>query len=116
MSEEMFQTEKDYGFTMAIAKSMLEKGLITVCELSLIHIQMCIRDSLGESYNRRRYLTAYSKEQEVEFGTVYIDRDGANPDTYSEGVILSSSSATLGAVSYTHLDVYKRQGMMPAPM
>ncbi|MEL5896948.1 glycosyl hydrolase family 18 protein [Clostridium sporogenes] len=51
---------------------------------------------LGESYNRRRYLTAYSKEQEVEFGTVYIDRDGANPDTYSEGVILSSSSATLG--------------------
>lgn len=51
---------------------------------------------LGESYNRRRYLTTYSKEQEVEFGTVYIDRDGANPDTYSEGVILSSSSATLG--------------------
>ncbi len=51
---------------------------------------------LGESYNRRRYLTAYSKEQEVEFGTVYIDRDGATPDTYSEGVILSSSSATLG--------------------
>ncbi|HLS53889.1 MAG TPA: hypothetical protein VK031_07935, partial [Tissierellaceae bacterium] len=51
---------------------------------------------LGESYNRRRYLTAYSKEQEVEFGTVYIDRDGGSPDTYSEGVILSSSSATLG--------------------
>jgi hypothetical protein len=51
---------------------------------------------LGESYNRRRYLTAYSKEQEVEFGTVYIDRDGGSPDTNSEGVILSSSSATLG--------------------
>lgn len=32
MSEEMFQTEKDYGVTMAIAKSMLEKGLITVSE------------------------------------------------------------------------------------
>lgn len=32
ISEEMFQTEKDYGITMAIAKSMLEKGLITVCE------------------------------------------------------------------------------------
>ncbi len=32
MSEEMFQAEKDYGITMAIAKSMLEKGLITVCE------------------------------------------------------------------------------------
>ena len=32
MSEEMFQTEKDYGVTMAIAKSMLEKGLITISE------------------------------------------------------------------------------------
>ena len=29
MSEEMFNSEKDYGITMAIAKSMLEKGLIT---------------------------------------------------------------------------------------
>ena len=32
MSEEMFNTEKDYGITMAIAKSMLEKGLITHSE------------------------------------------------------------------------------------
>lgn len=32
MSEEIFNTEKDYGITMAIAKSMLEKGLITLSE------------------------------------------------------------------------------------
>lgn len=32
MSEEMFNTEKNYGITMAIAKSMLEKGLITISE------------------------------------------------------------------------------------
>lgn len=32
MSEEMFNSEKDYGITMSIAKSMLEKGLITMSE------------------------------------------------------------------------------------
>lgn len=32
MSEEMFNAEKDYGITMAIAKSMLEKGLLTLSE------------------------------------------------------------------------------------
>ena len=32
MSEEMFNAEKDYGITMAIAKSMLEKGLISPSE------------------------------------------------------------------------------------
>lgn len=25
---------------------------------------------LGETYNRRRYLTAYSKQQKTEFGTI----------------------------------------------
>lgn len=30
MSEEMFNSEKDYGITMAIAKSMLDKGLISL--------------------------------------------------------------------------------------
>lgn len=50
---------------------------------------------LSETYNRRRYLTAYGKEQKTDFGTIYIDRHGGNPDTYSEGVILSDTVATL---------------------
>lgn len=32
MSDEIFNAEKDYGITMTIAKSMLEKGLITPSE------------------------------------------------------------------------------------
>ena len=40
MSEEMFQTEKDYGITMAIAKSMLEKGLITISEYEQFEEEM----------------------------------------------------------------------------
>ena len=40
MSEEMFNTEKDYGITMAIAKSMLEKGLLTPCEYDQLEEEM----------------------------------------------------------------------------
>lgn len=40
MSEEMFNTEKDYGITMAIAKSMLEKGLITISEYDQFNEEM----------------------------------------------------------------------------
>lgn len=40
MSEEMFQTEKDYGITMAIAKSMLEKGLISPSEYDQFEEEM----------------------------------------------------------------------------
>lgn len=50
---------------------------------------------LSETYNRRKYLTAYGKEQKTDFGTIYIDRHGGNPDTYSDGVILSDTVATL---------------------
>mgnify|MGYP000858284892 FL=1 len=40
MSEEMFNTEKNYGATMAIAKSMLEKGLLTLCEYDQFEEEM----------------------------------------------------------------------------
>lgn len=40
MSEEMFNTEKNYGITMAIAKSMLEKGLITISEYDQFNEEM----------------------------------------------------------------------------
>ena len=40
MSEEMFNTEKDYGATMSIAKSLLEKGLLTPCEYEQFEEEM----------------------------------------------------------------------------
>ena len=40
MSEEMFNAEKLYQTTMAIAKSMLEKGIITAEEYTIIDTTM----------------------------------------------------------------------------
>lgn len=40
MSDEMFNTEKYYGITMAIAKSMLEKGLINPGEYDQFEEEM----------------------------------------------------------------------------
>ncbi len=40
MSEEMFNAEKLYQATMTIAKSMLEKNLITAEEYSIIDTKM----------------------------------------------------------------------------
>ena len=37
---------------------------------------------LQETYNRRRYLTAYGKEQRTELGSIFIDRNGV-PDSYT---------------------------------
>ncbi|KJZ94731.1 glycosyl hydrolase family 18 protein, partial [Clostridium sp. IBUN13A] len=51
---------------------------------------------LGETYNRRRYLTAYSKQQKTEFGTIYVDRSGGTPDSYTDNVSVSSQMITLG--------------------
>ncbi len=51
---------------------------------------------LSGTYNRRNYLTAYGKEQKAEFGTVYVDRNGGSPDSYSGIVSVSDSIATLG--------------------
>jgi len=48
-----------------------------------------------ETYNRRRYLTAYGKEQRTEFGTIYIDRNGA-PDEYTGSVVVTENMASLG--------------------
>ncbi len=52
----------------------------------------------GDSYNGRRYLTAYAKQQKVEFGTVIIDRYdkyGGSPDSTEGNVSLSNSCLTL---------------------
>ncbi len=51
---------------------------------------------LSGTYNRRRYLTAYAKQQDTAFGTVYVDRNGGAPDSYSGIVAVSDSIATLG--------------------
>ena len=48
------------------------------------------------TYNRRRYLTAYGKEQKTEFGTVYIDRDAGNYSSASGIVSIENGIATLG--------------------
>lgn len=41
---------------------------------------------IGDTYNRRRYLTAYGKQQSVTFGSIIVDRDAGNPSS-TEGVI-----------------------------
>lgn len=51
---------------------------------------------LDETYNRRNYLTAYSKQQKTEFGTIYVDRSGGTPDSYTGNVSVSSQMITLG--------------------
>jgi len=48
-----------------------------------------------ESYNRRRYLTCYGKQQRTSFGTIYTDRNGL-PDSYTGNVIIGETTATLG--------------------
>jgi len=50
---------------------------------------------MQETYNGRHYLTAYSKQQHTEFGTIYIDHD-AMPDSYSGVVSVSETMTTLG--------------------
>lgn len=50
---------------------------------------------MGGTYNRRHYLTAYGKQQDVEFGTEYIDADGT-PDSTSGVVSVENGILTLG--------------------
>ena len=50
---------------------------------------------MSGTYNRRRYLTAYSKQQSVSFGTITVDRDGT-PDSYSGIVSYDNGIAVLG--------------------
>lgn len=47
------------------------------------------------TYNRRHYLTAYSKEQHTEFRTIYVDADGKT-SSYSGIVSFENGVATLG--------------------
>lgn len=51
---------------------------------------------MGEVYNRRRYLTAYAKQQNTEFGDILIDRGGGDVDSYSGIVSVSDYMITLG--------------------
>ncbi len=55
---------------------------------------------VGETYNRRRYLTCYGKTQKTTFGTVYVDRDGT-PDEYTDGIVVGSGTITLSALDGT---------------
>ena len=50
---------------------------------------------MNGTYNRRHYLTAYSKEQHTEFGTIYVDADGTT-SSYSGSVSFENGVATLG--------------------
>lgn len=52
--------------------------------------------SLWGPYNRRRYLTAYGKDQKTEFGTICIDHDGGNYSSASGIVSIENGIATLG--------------------
>lgn len=51
---------------------------------------------MGEVYNRRRYLTAYAKQQNTEFGDILIDRGGGEVDSYSGIASVSDYMITLG--------------------
>lgn len=51
---------------------------------------------IAGTYNGRKYLTAYSKEQKAEFGTIYVDRAGGTPDKYTGVVSVSDSMVSLG--------------------
>lgn len=50
---------------------------------------------MSETYNRRRYLTAYAKQQKAEFGEIIIDHN-AEPDSYGGVVSVSETLVTLG--------------------
>lgn len=54
-----------------------------------------ISPQVGDSYNDRKYLTTYAKQQQVEFGNILIDRDGI-PDEITGAVSFSGTSCTLG--------------------
>ena len=49
-----------------------------------------------EVYNRKRYLTCYGKEQKTSFGTIYIDRGGGTPDSYTGIASISDYMTVLG--------------------
>ena len=57
---------------------------------------------MGDTYNNRRYITSYSKQQKTTFKDIAIDADGT-PDSYSAATV-SSGTLTLaegGTATYT---------------
>ena len=65
------------------------------CRLSLIHIQMCIRDSVQTVMKDK--------------GMAHICIGSAQGDDKAIEAVKLAVASPLLAVSYTHLDVYKRQ-------
>lgn len=59
---------------------------------------------IGDTYNRRRYLTAYSKQQKAEFGTVYVDRHANNPYASTGLVSIQNGALTLATIKATEPD------------
>lgn len=53
-----------------------------------------------ETYKGKRYLTSYSKDQKVEFGSIYIDRNGI-PDNFEGDVIVTTNMAYLAEETAT---------------
>lgn len=53
-----------------------------------------------ETYKGRRYLTSYGKDQKVEFGSTYIDRNGV-PDSFEGDVIVTTNMAYLAEETAT---------------
>ena len=116
------EATKGYG-----AEVVLKGG---VYDLSLIHIQMCIRDSAKGVYYAKDFLTYVTKEMLEQNTSVPADTAGKDVviigggDT---GIDCAAVAFAQGArsilqlelrecemtgktpVSYTHLDVYKRQ-------
>jgi len=55
-----------------------------------------ISPQVGDSYNGRKYLTAYAKQQRVEFGKTVIARNSGMPDSTDGTVEISANLITLG--------------------
>ena len=68
--------------------------------LSLIHIEMCIRD---------RSIENYSAEQILLFAEYMNSLPRKSLGYYTPDDLFEAYLDTVYAVSYTHLDVYKRQ-------
>ena len=79
---------------------------------------MCIRDSFEDYHNCCHQLAEYGKAARYRFINCLVDF--YNLDANDEKNEVAQKSAEfiderIGTVSYTHLDVYKRQGQRTSP-
>lgn len=68
----------------------------------------------GESYNGRKYLTAYAKQQEVTFGKTVIVSNGGMPDSTEGAVSIASSCVTLGDMRQEHIRISHTSNFPPS--